>query len=51
MTLKTEIIYLTMHMDAHIMLKPLHSNGALLDKNRAEMKQKLLLYCIISTRN
>jgi len=27
-----------MHTDAHIMLKPLHSKGAWLDKNNAEMK-------------
>lgn len=27
---------LTMHMDAHKILKPLHSKGALLDKNHAE---------------
>ena len=27
---------LTMHMNAHIMLKPLHSKAALLDKNHAE---------------
>lgn len=25
-----------MHIDAHIMLKPLHSKGALVDKNHAE---------------
>lgn len=33
---KMEFRELTMHMDAHIMLKPLHSKGALLDKNHAE---------------
>lgn len=39
MNVKTEIRYLTMHIDAHIMLKPLHSNGALLDKNSAEINE------------
>jgi len=33
---KTDFRELTMHMDAHIILKPLHSKGALLDKNHAE---------------
>ncbi|KAK7343908.1 hypothetical protein VNO77_13018 [Canavalia gladiata] len=33
---KTKFVELTMHMDAHIMLKPLHSKGALIDKNKAE---------------
>jgi hypothetical protein len=30
---------LTIHMDAQIMLKPLQLNGALVDRNHAEIKK------------
>ena len=44
---------LTMHTDAHTILKPLQLKGALLDKNHAEIKIQLVsnTYELILTLN